>query len=146
MICTSPSKTFNVAGLSTSTVIIPNENMRKKFNEVLESLFIGNGNLFGTEALMYAYNYGSEWLDELLNYLEDNARYAVNYINTRIPGAKTYMPEGTYLLWIDFRNTKIVPQDISKFITEKAGVALSDGLAFGTSEREFMRLNFDVLN
>lgn len=142
VVCTAPSKTFNLAGLSTSTIIIPGADLRKKFNEVLERLFIGNGNLFGTEALMYAYNYGEAWLNEMLKYLEDNAKFAADYINTKIPGAKTYMPEGTYLLWVDFRETGIEPQNLCKYFAEKAGVALSDGLAFGAYGSGFLRLNF----
>jgi len=95
--CIAPSKTFNLAGLSTSSVIIPNQELRKKFTSVTESLHITGGNIFGAEASIAAYSHGKEWLEELLIYLGTNAKYLSDYCKERIPAIVPAPLEATYL-------------------------------------------------
>ncbi|HEY8362248.1 MAG TPA: MalY/PatB family protein [Tissierellaceae bacterium] len=137
----APSKTFNIAGLYTSIAIIPNEEIRKKYQEEIEVLEIGHTSIFGIEALEAAYSYGEEWLEELLVYLEGNVDYAVDYINNRIPKIKVIKPEGTYLLWLDCRELGLNQEDLKKLMLEKAKVLLNDGETFGKEGEGFLRLN-----
>lgn len=139
--CIAPSKTFNVAGLATSNVIIPNEELLAKFNQMIENIHIGMTNIFGAVALEAAYTYGKEWLDELLVYLLGNTHYAINFIEDRIPKIKVIKPEGTYLLWLDCRELGMKQNELNQFMLKKAKVALSDGSVFGPGGRGFLRMN-----
>ncbi len=136
---TAPTKTFNMAGLATSSAIIPNEELRLKYNKILETLHIGMGNVFGTAASEEAYNKGDEWLEQLLDYVSENIKFSEEYINKNIPQIKYIHPEGTYLLWIDCSALNV--PDINKFMVEKARVGLNEGKIFGTGGEKFMRIN-----
>ena len=139
--CIAPSKTFNIAGLSTSAVIIPDKALRHKFNSTLKRLGIEMSNLFGITALEAAYNNGDEWLDQVLAYMEGNLDYLVDYFDTRIPQIKVTKPQGTYLAWLDCRELGMNQKDLVDFFTNKAGVGLNDGAAFGAGGEGFMRMN-----
>ncbi len=99
----APSKTFNLAGLSTSVLIIPDPVLRQKYEKTLDNLHIGMGNIFGSEALMAAYNQGEDWLRQLLQYLEGNYRYLEEFIGERLPEVGVTQTRATYLIWLDFR-------------------------------------------
>ncbi len=137
----APSKTFNIAGLSTSVVVIPDETLRKKYNEKLHGIHLFLGNIFGNIAFEEAYNKGDEWLDELLQYLEENADYAVDYINTKIPGISVWRPEGTFLLWLDFSGTGLSHEQIKQKLVNEAKLGFNDGLTFGKCGEKFFRMN-----
>lgn len=140
--CISPSKTFNVMGLNTSSLIIPNCEIRETFNHTLEKLSIGTPNIFGVVALEAAYRYGDDWLEQLLEYLKRNLEYTINFLKERVPKIKVIPPEGTYLLWLDCRELNLSITELNEFMLNKAGVAMNEGHIFGKEGLGFMRLNF----
>ena len=96
IICTAPSKTFNIAGLKTSNVIIANKELRKRFKITLENNAISGANVFGIEALKAAYYHCDDWLSQLMVYLEDNLNYILNFMENYIPKIKAIKPQGTF--------------------------------------------------
>lgn len=139
--CTAASKTFNLPGLQTSNIIISNENLRKRFKETIGSVGLGAPNIFGLAATEAAYRYGEEWLKQLLAYLQDNIAFVKDYISRRMPGVRIAEPQGTYLLWLDFRSCGIDNARLGNFIREDAKVGLEPGLIFGCKEVGFERMN-----
>ncbi len=139
--CTAPSKTFNLAGLQTSTIIIPNKKYYKIYDNILNSLALNENNVFGLVALEAAYRYGEEWLAQLLSYLNENLRFLMKYFEERIPKIKVIKPEGTYLVWLDCRQLGFNTKDLNDFMIKKARVALDDGYWFGVEGEGFMRIN-----
>ncbi len=141
VVCNAPSKTFNIAGIPASNVIIANENLRSAYRRVLRGSGLALPNVFSVTAVETAYTYGEAWLDELLLYLEDNYRLASSYIAERIPEIKVVEPEGTYLLWLDCRGLGLNDEDLDDFIKEKARLLLEPGPSFGTGGSGFQRMN-----
>jgi len=139
--CIAPSKTFNLAGLSTSSVIISNPELRKKFTSVTESLHITGGNIFGNEASVAAYSEGKEWLDNLLEYLESNTLYISDYCNNYIPSIIPARLEATYLQWLDCRKLGMKGKELHEFFVFRAGVGMNEGSTFGPGGEGFMRMN-----
>ena len=139
--CMSSSKTFNTAGLATSYVIIPNLQNKRIYKEKLDDFHLNIGNIPGLIAQEAAYRHGAEWLDQLLNYLEGNIIYLVDYLQQNLPDIKVMKPEGTYLVWMDFRDTRIDLKKLKKFIIEEAGLGLSDGFLFGEEGSGYQRIN-----
>ena len=138
----APSKTFNIAGLSTSVGIISDTNLREEFNKMLDRLHIGHGNIFGTVALQAAYNHGDQWLDQLLVYLEENLNLIEHHTHEHLDGIRLIRPEGTYLAWLDCREMPLENEQIHRFMIGQAGVGLNDGASFGENGKGFQRLNF----
>ncbi|WP_270505825.1 MalY/PatB family protein [Paraclostridium sordellii] len=134
---TAPSKTFNLAGLYTSNVIITNEKIRKKYKD----LFSTDPNVLGAVALIAAYTKGEKWLEELLVYIENNYNYVNDYISKNIPKIKVTKQEGTFLTWLDCRELRLSDEDLDRFFIDKAKLALSSGVAFGNGGSGFMRMN-----
>lgn len=141
IICTAPSKTFNVAGLSTANLIIPNEKLRQIYLDKRATFGIKRPNIFGFEALEAAYTFGDEWLDQLLVYLEENADFVKSYIDENLAQIKAYKPEGTYLMWLDFRDFPIRGQELEEFLIKEAKVLMNQGGNYGTGGDGFVRLN-----
>jgi cystathionine beta-lyase len=139
--CMSPSKTFNIAGLSTSVAVIPDKRKRSDFKRVTEFLHIEGGNLFGTFALEAAYNEGEEWLEELLVYLENNLDFTEKYLSDNIPGISLVRPEGTYVPLIDFRSLEMTGEELQQFLIHRASVAMDGGHWFGSTGEGFTRIN-----
>ena len=139
--CTAPSKTFNIAGLKTSNIIVANEEYRKKVNRSLNINETIEPNVFGIEALIAAYNEGEEWLDQLLEYLEGNRDYLISFINERIPKLKVVKPEATYLIWIDCRSLGISSKELSEKIFEQGNLRINDGQTYGEAGEGFIRIN-----
>ncbi|MBU0766004.1 MAG: PatB family C-S lyase [Bacteroidetes bacterium] len=139
--CYAPSKTFNLAGMSTSVVIIPEKQLRDKFTGWIQKLHIGWGNLFGTVAFETAYNNGDEWLEQLLDYVNGNIRFVVEFCKTRIPRLKVMIPESTYMLWLDFKEFGLNDEKISRLLIDEAKLGLSHGPVFGTGGSGFQRMN-----
>ncbi|MCX6333372.1 MAG: PatB family C-S lyase [Bacteroidia bacterium] len=139
--CIAPSKTFNLAGLSTSSVIISNPILRKYFNKRIDSLHVGNGNIFGNIASMAAYAEGQEWVDELMEYLNGNVGYVQKYCHDHIPEIVPVKPEATYMIWLDCRKLGMTGKELQDFFVQKAGVGLNEGSAFGPGGEGFMRMN-----
>lgn len=138
--CIAPSKTFNIPGLHTSAAIIPDEELRNRFNRARAGI-MGSPGLFGLTAMEAAFRYGDEWLEQVLEYLESNVEFTIKYFQEKIPQIKAIRPEGTYLVWLDCRELGMDPQSLSKFFREKAKVGMNDGYTFGPGGEGFMRLN-----
>ncbi|WP_438347240.1 MalY/PatB family protein [Paenibacillus sp. FA6] len=141
IICTAPSKSFNIAGLHTSNIIIPNPDIRSKLVEALQKYALGSISPFGLIATEAAYNDGEEWLDECLIYIRGNMEYIIHYIEKHMPELQVKMPEATYLLWIDFRGLGMATDELSSFMLNKARIACNNGIAFGQTAEGFMRMN-----
>jgi cysteine-S-conjugate beta-lyase len=139
--CLAPSKTFNLAGLSTSSVIISNPALRKSFNSVVDKLHIGNGNIFGSVASIAAYTYGADWLDELLMYLNGNVEYVMNFCREKIPEIIPLRTEATYMIWLDCRSFGMTGKELQSFFVSKAGVGMNEGSTFGPGGEGYMRMN-----
>ena len=136
----APSKTFNIPGLHFSFAIVQNAILRKKMAKTRNGI-IGEPNILAQFAAKAAYKHGSEWLEALMKYLDQNRKLVVDFIRENIPEIRVHSPEGTYLAWLDCSalNLKEGPH---KFILENAKVALNDGEMFGGNSGEFVRLNF----
>lgn len=139
--CIAPSKTFNLAGLATSSLIIPDEALRKAFGSILDSLHVGNGNIFGNVASMAAYTYGAEWLDSLLEYINGNADLVEDCCRGFIPEIVPVRPEATYLVWLDCRRLGMTGRELMNFFVSKAGIGMNEGASFGPGGEGFMRMN-----
>ncbi len=137
----APSKTFNLAGLSTAYLVTPEKKLKLKYDRILDNLHLGMGNIFGAEALVAAYNHGEEWLEELLEYLMQNIEYLNRFVSERIPGIKVIIPEATYLVWLDFRSLKMKDDELKEFIIKNAGLGLNHGPVFGSGGEGFQRIN-----
>ncbi|WP_346903264.1 aminotransferase class I/II-fold pyridoxal phosphate-dependent enzyme [Clostridium sp.] len=136
----APSKTFNVAGLKSSIMIIKNPELREKLTEAVEAFHLGV-TLFGYKATEVAYGCGAKWTDELIKYLYENAKFVVEFFNKNMPKVKAYVPEGTYLMWLDFSEYGLTQEELMEKLKGKARVALNDGEVYMTSENGFVRLN-----
>lgn len=148
--CTAPSKTFNLAGLQASTVIIPNPLLREQYMETINRHSLKSTNTFGVTALESAYRNGEEWLDQLLVYLSGNLDYLLESFADSIPLIKPIKPEGTYMVWLDCRELGMDDQQLEHFFVHDANVALRQGYMFGPGGTGFMRINIacprDVLH
>lgn len=141
IVCTSPSKTFNLAGLQLSNIIIPNKRIRQELNNKLQTIGM-DPNSFASVAQIAAYNHGEEWLEQLLAYLQDNLAFMDGFIKEKMPKVKLIKPEATYLAWLDFREYSLTYQELQTLMRKKAKVALDDGYIFGPGGEQFQRINF----
>lgn len=141
VICTAGSKTFNLAGLKHSNIIIPNKNLREQFGQTLVNSGLGGVNIFGMTALEAAYNHGEEWLEQLLTYLDGNLRYMEEYIAENIPQITIVKPEGTYLVWLDCREMGLSIKELKHLMVKEAGVYMDEGYIFGPEGEGFERIN-----
>lgn len=139
--CTAPSKTFNLAGLQTSNIFIPNEELREAFSKELSKTGYDEINMLGLVACEAAYKHGSEWLEQLLVYLQGNLEYTKQYIQENIPKIHVIEPEGTYLLWLDCRELGLSAKELDELMVNKAGLWLDGGEMFGVSGEGFQRVN-----
>ena len=139
--CLAPSKTFNLAGLSTSSVVISNSELRRSFRRTLDSLHIGNGNIFGTVASIAAYSGGEAWLDSLLDYIDGNIEYVNEYCKKMIPEIVPAKTEATYMIWLDCRKFCMTGKELMNFFVNNAGVGMNEGSTFGPGGEGFMRMN-----
>jgi len=138
IVCMAPSKTFNLAGLSASSIIIPNKKLRDAFREA----GAGHGlNVFGITALEAAYRYGDEWLEQLLDYLQGNLDFLNKYFKEKIPRIKPVPLQGTYLLWLDCRGLGLDDKALSDFMKKQAKLGFDDGTMFGEGGSGFERMN-----
>ena len=139
--CTSPSKTFNLAGLQVSNIFIPNLKMKKDFKKAVVQTGYSQLNLFGIVACKAAYEFGDIWLEELKVYLIRNLKYIRNFLKNELPLVSLIEPEGTYLVWLDFRKLNLSEEELEKLIVEKAGLWLDSGKMFGIEGVGFQRIN-----
>jgi cystathionine beta-lyase len=137
----SPSKTFNLAGLRASAVVIPDEKLRAAYRRRIDADEAGAVNLFGTVGLIAAYRHGEEYLRQLLAYIEGNVDYVGKFVGANLKGVRLVRPEGTYLLWMDFNETGKSADEIDRLVIENAKVAGDLGRWFGEAGAGFIRLN-----
>ena len=142
IVCFSPAKSFNLAGLATSIIIAKNPELRLPLNTMLENLHLYMGNTFGIIALTAAYGQSEDWLEELLLNLQGNRDFLIQYIQSEIPQLKVNSPEATYLAWINFSNLGLSDEEVQRLLVEKAGLALEPGIKYGIEGSGFQRLNF----
>ena len=138
--CFSPSKTFNIPGFHVSVAIIPNQQLRERFNEARGRL-MGAPGIFGLIAAEAAFKHGDDWLGQVLEYIEANVDYAVEFLTKHVPEIKPMRPEATYLIWLDCRGLGLEQEELRRFFIEEARVGLNDGATFGPEGTGFMRLN-----
>ncbi|MGG1879657.1 pyridoxal phosphate-dependent aminotransferase [Paenibacillus cisolokensis] len=141
IICTAPSKTFNIAGLNTANMIIPNEQHRSKFRKALKRYALGSITPLGAAATEAAYREGGEWLDTLLDYIRGNMEHVHRYASEHLPEVKLSLPESTYLLWLDFRKLGMDSDELNRFLVHEAKLGLNKGSTFGDEGEGFMRMN-----
>ncbi len=139
--CTAGSKTFNLAGFQHSNVIISNERLREAFKVQMENNALTTPNSFGALALQVAYDKGEEWLDSLIRVLERNLNFLRSFIKDRLPKVSVIEPEGTYLVWLDFREFRFESKELEKMMVEEAKLALDSGYKFGAGGEGFERIN-----
>ncbi|MDR3319159.1 MAG: pyridoxal phosphate-dependent aminotransferase [Clostridiales bacterium] len=142
VLCTSPGKSFNLAGLQFSDILIPNGDLRKRFTAECDKCGYDQLNIFGIVAAEAAYRYGEPWLAALVAYLEKNADFIAGYLKQNLPQIKYQKPEGTYLAWLDFSALRLSQKELDRLITYKAGLWLDSGLIFGAEGAGFQRINF----
>ena len=141
IICTAPSKTFNLAGLKTSNILIPNKELRKALYQTIEKSALFGVNPFGIAALQAAYQHGEDWLEQVLEYIEANYRFLKNYLSEHIPQIKVIELQGTYLVWLDCRRLGLDNDALKHLMFNQAGVYLDDGFIFGSQGDGFQRMN-----
>jgi cysteine-S-conjugate beta-lyase len=139
--CTAPSKTFNLAGLQTSNLIIPNKELRERYVKTLNSYYLKNINTFGIVALEAAYREGEEWLEQLITYLHGNLTYLTTFLERNIPQIKVIQPEATYLVWLDCRELGLSNVELQQFMLKKAKIGFNQGFIFGECGEGFARMN-----
>lgn len=138
---TAPSKTFNLAGVQQSNIFIANKELKKKFVDEYNISGLDEPNRFGIAATMAAYNYGDEWYEAVKKYIKANIEFAKEYIEENIPKVKLIPTEGTYLIWLDFRELGLCQRELEDLIVNKAKLWLDSGAIFGKVGQGFQRIN-----
>jgi cystathionine beta-lyase len=141
LICTAPSKTFNIAGLQLANIFIPNEELRRRYLSCLRSLGFSQPNLMGVVACQAAYRGGAAWLDALLSYLQANFAYLRNGLQELDAGITLIEPEATYLAWLDCRALGLEAKALDHFMAHEAKLWLDGGTMFGPEGAGFQRVN-----
>lgn len=141
ILCTAPTKTFNLAGLQVSNIFIPNEKVREKFQLELWNTGYSLINIMGLVACQSAYEKGQNWLNGLKKYLLDNINYVDAFLKEKLPKIKLIYPEGTYLLWLDFNELNLSDDKIEELMIKEAKLWLDNGKIFGSSGKGFQRIN-----
>ena len=139
--CTAPSKTFNIAGLQISNIWISNPELRARFRAEVTAAGYSQVNLMGLVACQAAYETGEEWLKELKIYLEGNLDYVRTFLKENLPEIKLTEPEGTYLLWLDFKSLGMKEEQLKDLVENKAKLWLDSGAMFGPDGEGFERIN-----
>lgn len=141
VLCAAPSKTFNVAGLQTSIMMIPNKELKEKYEKKLFQYGLMRPNAFGVECTIAAYESSEYWLEELLTYLEDNLKYTLDYFQTYIPEIIPIHPEATHLVWLDCSKLGMQGEELFHYFLKEAKIKFDEGHKFGKSGATFLRMN-----
>lgn len=141
VICTSASKTFNLAGLMMSNIFIPNHELKRKFRKELDAAGTSQLGIMGLVAAEAAYSYGEEWYRSMIEYVRENIEFAKEYIAENIPDVSMIDIEGTYLVWLDFRKTRLSTEELDRRIIHNAKLWLDSGKIFGKCGGGFQRIN-----
>lgn len=137
----SPTKSFNLAGLQASFATFPRAEERKEFDDILGKMDVKRNNPFSLVAFEAAYEKCENWLEQLIEHIDGNMQYVIEFINEKLPMIKTSKPEGTYLMWLDFNGVGIPQDKIQDFLINEAKVAMNDGATFGENGKGFFRMN-----
>ncbi len=140
IVCMSASKAFNLAGLAASAIIIPNENLRNAFIATKTGI-MPQPDTMALAALEAAFRDGDEWLGQMLEYVQRNLEFLLDYFKKKIPRIRVIRPEGTYLVWLDCRELGLGREELRDFFREKAKLGLDDGYLFGPGGEGFQRMN-----
>lgn len=141
IIATAPSKTFNIAGLQVSNVFIPNKQLYRRFRKEYDASGFSQLNAAGIIAAQAAYEHGEEWYQAVKKYIYDNIEFTVEYLKEKLPKVKLNKPEGTYLVWLDFKGFGISDEEINNIIINEAKLWLDGGAIFGPVGEGFQRIN-----
>ena len=137
----APSKTFNMAGIVTSYAIVADDSLRRRFYTFLAANEINDPTLFAPIATIAAYTQGDEWRKQMLEYVEDNIDFVVDYCKQNLPGIKALKPDASFLVWLDCRGLGLNHEQLIDFFENRCGLALNDGEMFGPGGEGFMRMN-----
>ena len=137
----SPSKAFNMPGLTTSYVIVENEELYGRFRTFMEASEFNEGHMFAYLSVAAAYMHGKAWLNQMLHYIEENIDFTENYLNEHIPGIRMIRPQASYLIFLDCRGLQLSTEALSNLFVNKARLALNEGTTFGKEGAGFMRMN-----
>ena len=137
----APSKTFNMAGLVSSSYIIPNSEIRKKFSDFMDNSELANGNIFAYVAAQAAYEKGTEWLSEMISYIQGNVDYIVEFLEKNIPQIKPMIPQASFLIWLDCTGLEMSSHQLQDFMVKEARLGLNKGTTFGPGGEQHLRLN-----
>ena len=141
IVCTAPSKTFNIAGLQVSNIFIPNDSLRRRFIKEIDRAGYSQLNTMGIVGCEGAYKVGASWLDELKEYIQDNIQFTIDYVAKYMPKIRVYRPEGTYLMWLDCSQLPLSPKERDEWIINDAKLWLDTGSMFGVDGEDFERIN-----
>lgn len=142
IVCTAPSKTFNLAGLHTSNIIIPSDRLRRRFQQTMNRCGMGKwANPFGVVACETAYREGEKWLEDVMAYIGDNLDFMQEFIDRNIPGIRVVRPEGTYLVWLDCRGLGLDKWALKRLMMGQARIFPDEGFIFGPEGEGFERIN-----
>ena len=139
--CIAPTKAFNIAGLQTAAVVVPNENLHHKVWRALNTDEVAEPNAFAADAAVAAFEKGGEWLDSLRQYLYENKQYAIEFLQQEVPDIKVTPGEATYLLWLDCSKITADAQKLAAYIRRTTGLYVSEGSQFGQGGECFLRVN-----
>lgn len=139
--CTSPSKTFNLASMLISNIFIPDQILRRKFRKEMDRAGISQLSVLGLVATEAAYAHGDEWYAAMKNYVRDNIAFVRAYVEEKMQGVRMIDTQGTYLIWLDFRQTGLTVEQLDHKIIYEAGLWLDSGKIFGKTGEGFERIN-----
>ena len=139
--CTAPSKTFNIASLMISNILIPNPELKRKFKHQMDAAGISQLNVLGLVACEAAYEHGEEWYQAMKTYVKENIEFVKQYVEEQLPGVNMVEHEGTYLVWLDFRGTGLSVEELDDKIINQAKLWLDSGKIFGSCGEGFQRIN-----
>lgn len=139
--CIAPTKAFNIAGLQTAAVVVPDEVLRHKMNKALNTDEVAEPNAIAMEATVAAFTKGEEWLKELRSYIEENRKVVGNFIQARLPELYLVPAHATYLLWIDCSRITQDTTCLCQFLRSEVGLYVSSGEAYGETGKGFIRIN-----
>lgn len=139
--CTAPSKTFNIASLMISNILIPNPELKRKFKHQMDAAGISQLNVLGLVACEAAYEHGEEWYQEMKAYVKENIEFVKQYVEEQLPSVNMVEHEGTYLVWLDFRGTGLSVEELDDKIINQAKLWLDSGKIFGSCGEGFQRIN-----
>ena len=135
------SKTFNLAGLATSTAIVPNKALRDTYVHYVEALEAHLGNIFGKVATQASMEQGDEWLEQLLAYVQGNIDYVSEFLRVNLPKVRFFKPQATYMMWLDFNDYGLSEEELWRKMTQEAGLGFNRGSDFGQDGKGYFRIN-----